>query len=1224
MTPLCSVFRTLGLTFLVLVFAGCREGENPRGPEPPDAAAAGEGEPQAGLLYVAADGRGQLDGVRPEKIYQSIAEAVSAAEPGDTVVVAPGVYHEAVILPPGGDINRPITIRAEFPGWTEMRGSVTVTGWEPVAEYPHVYRAPLEKVARLVVEAGAGKFYREAAGPAMVAEYPGSFFYDPEAKQLLVQPSGDRPIGDCVIEASVLPAALAGREPEPFGARHPIYAGWIIEGLVVWGYYDSGIYIPNADGCEVRDCTAYFCGRGIFFQNAAGSAIRRCRAFSCHTPFNREMGGIAIRGYFAACLLEDNVVHDTPDNGIRFYGAHYGVTMRGNLVHDCRVGLQLKGEPYTRRQLERHLGDFASFRDLPDDLDNLLEGNVAHRPTGGEAALIAHKSVFRRNTAIPVHSAVARGKEDNLELPPEAVGDARFADPEYHDLRLQADSPWRKEDGGAVGSLPYDNSVRFVGPQGDDAAGGDSVAAAWRSLPHALGRLQPGQTLYLLPGVYPAPLDLRGLRAEPDQPTRVRAHGRGRVVIDGEGQAAVGLLVDDCRHLTIEGLSVRGTTEAGVLIRGSAQVLLEENAVFGNAGNGIALAGGNEDISLLTNVVTANEGAGLQIGADTPRLHLSGLTVRGNGVQLSFPGGQPSLWRSDRNNLGAPVARDGTTLHASLGNWRQAGGQDANSGDFDPGFVDAATGDFSLRPHSLSLGRGHLHGAAGTSRVRPDAGRDLSFEGVAVLDVRPDAADLIWETPVRETTRLVAYGTDPENLDRLLVQDLSFHFGHRHAVTLGDLEPGRRYYFRVGDRRLVGTYQPFHSYRYVWPERGPDITKRQYEAVPKEDTFSSRLHNFETPAAAGVDGRVFHVSTDGDDAAAGSAGKPWRTIARACSEARAGDRVVIGAGVYHETIRPLRSGTTDAPIVFEAEPGQRVEINGAREVLPAAVELVGKRNIVIRGLVFHGQREMGFHHADNGQVLVVDSRGILVEDCLFDGRMNYVTSLRIHRSADVTARNNIFVSHHHAVVMSDNSGFLDIDHNSFLGPTELAVYAVRNNRVRITNNIINECLYPKKKLQYRVRVLGNRHLEMDHNCYVFHPDNEERRAVDYGGPRLDLADTPGLPELDTSNRQVRIGIKGDLRRWQEDFGQDRHSVIVENDPGWVHPRVIASLRGRQRKWPDRDFSYPVFGREAVVLRPESVLHRAARHGRAMGASWPPEAAAGVSTAATSDRFEETE
>ena len=81
-----------------------------------------------------------------------------------------------------------------------------------------------------------------------------------------------------------------------------------------------------------------------------------------------------------------------------------------------------------------------------------------------------------------------------------------------------------------------------------------------------------------------------------------------------------------------------------------------------------------------------------------------------------------------------------------------------------------------------------------------------------------------------------------------------------------------------------------------------------------------------------VYGRDYYVAPTGKDSAAGTRFAPFKTIQKAADKARAGDRVIISAGIYRETVRPKNSGKKDAPITFMAVPGQNVVISGADEV----------------------------------------------------------------------------------------------------------------------------------------------------------------------------------------------------------------------------------------------------------------------------------------------------
>ena len=78
--------------------------------------------------------------------------------------------------------------------------------------------------------------------------------------------------------------------------------------------------------------------------------------------------------------------------------------------------------------------------------------------------------------------------------------------------------------------------------------------------------------------------------------------------------------------------------------------------------------------------------------------------------------------------------------------------------------------------------------------------------------------------------------------------------------------------------------------------------------------------------------REYFVATDGDDAAEGSAVKPWRTIQRAADVAKAGDTVTIRGGTYREWVKPAHAGRADAPIVYRAAKGERVVVTGADPV----------------------------------------------------------------------------------------------------------------------------------------------------------------------------------------------------------------------------------------------------------------------------------------------------
>ncbi len=74
---------------------------------------------------------------------------------------------------------------------------------------------------------------------------------------------------------------------------------------------------------------------------------------------------------------------------------------------------------------------------------------------------------------------------------------------------------------------------------------------------------------------------------------------------------------------------------------------------------------------------------------------------------------------------------------------------------------------------------------------------------------------------------------------------------------------------------------------------------------------------------------TFYVSPDGNDAAAGSAEAPWRTISHAARSVAPGSAVDIRGGTYNERVVVEVSGEPGNPITFFAHPGEAVTISGA-------------------------------------------------------------------------------------------------------------------------------------------------------------------------------------------------------------------------------------------------------------------------------------------------------
>lgn len=106
-----------------------------------------------------------------------------------------------------------------------------------------------------------------------------------------------------------------------------------------------------------------------------------------------------------------------------------------------------------------------------------------------------------------------------------------------------------------------------------------------------------------------------------------------------------------------------------------------------------------------------------------------------------------------------------------------------------------------------------------------------------------------------------------------------------------------------------------------------------------------------------IEGRtVFYVSVkDGNDKNPGTEELPWKTIGKAASTLKPGQKVLIKEGIYKEVVKPGTSGLEGSPIIYEAFPGDKVVIDGAfmeskNNFQDAVFKIESKKYITVKGL----------------------------------------------------------------------------------------------------------------------------------------------------------------------------------------------------------------------------------------------------------------------------------
>ncbi|WP_221640638.1 discoidin domain-containing protein [Actinoallomurus bryophytorum] len=79
--------------------------------------------------------------------------------------------------------------------------------------------------------------------------------------------------------------------------------------------------------------------------------------------------------------------------------------------------------------------------------------------------------------------------------------------------------------------------------------------------------------------------------------------------------------------------------------------------------------------------------------------------------------------------------------------------------------------------------------------------------------------------------------------------------------------------------------------------------------------------------------RTIHVAKNGNDANAGTQSAPYLTINKAAQVAEPGDTVVVHSGLYRETVKPARGGTSESTRITYTNAGDgEVTIKGSEEI----------------------------------------------------------------------------------------------------------------------------------------------------------------------------------------------------------------------------------------------------------------------------------------------------
>jgi hypothetical protein len=1070
----------------------------------------------AAEIFVSPRGGDTAAGTTESAPFATIGKGVSALKAGDTLTILPGEYVESVeVRKLVGTKDAPITIRAQREGTVLLRGDVEVTGWKAVAGLDGVFAVKFEKTAQGVADPRTLKHYEPAATATEIGTKPGSFFHEARTGRLLVRTLDARP-------PSVLMVSVTNKN----GIALENCAHITIEGLTFTGYQHAdtsvllgsrtrwGVLAGKSDRIVLRRCTAYLNAGGLCFTTGtANSVIEECFAFG---NASRTIGiSNQILGWGAQdCVFRRNRIEGF--NGAA--GSQDQITFYSNSGHT--------------NLLENNTAIRASFMDKGDASNVRVVGNITTGP----------KPDFYR----PEDASNLRVQYTN----PAKLA-AQFADPVKGDFRLLPDSPQRGKglNGADPGPNPFREEVFFVSPEGDDGAPGLSPAKPWKSLKHAAAKAKPGDTIYLMPGVYEEAL-VPAQSGTAKKPIRFVRRGDGRAILDGKGTLPAGIDLSGLSHIAVEGLVVRNFSQHGVKAETGEGITLSSLLIRGVGGDGVSVTG-IKTLTLKHCFLGSTGGAGLRLA------HCIDATLLGNSFVARLVCDAPTLatlW-SDRNHFAAtaansPLIESAGVAHSSLTAWQRASALDTHSLSGDAAF-DENGGGLALRDDSPLIGRGPLAAAIGPF-CRLSAEQPVAVEQSRLHSATPTTANLECRTPSAPVEITLEWGDTPT-----LGQKRTALAGVDHSFSLTGLQPGATYHasFTTAARE---TRTVFATDRDTLQATGDAA---QAEAI----TFTTPLK----PASA----RTLNVATDGDDRHDGlTRATAWRTINHAASQALAGDTVLVHSGTYDETVIVRGTGSAEAPLTFRTAPGAVVWLTGSDRLRSTAFLIKEKSHVMLDGFRFRDFLSEESSH--KSVVVVIGGSHNTVRRCFYDGRVlsGYMNVfLGMNDSPDALVENCVMILGmgegmslgtcprsvvRHCVFYNNNIRALSV---------MSAVTGSQHDPVSVTHNLFCAVI-PAKGRSAFIRTRQLRNLVSDHNAYFDRIAESERSIVEtmfIGETKVGQRKPGSYDNMDFTLAAIRTETGNEKHSL---FGNPGLPVVKELSPCYDKDTPANNERTWQGKW----------------------------------------------------------
>ncbi len=472
----------------------------------PDGADAGPFQYEANIYYVAPDGNDSGDGLSIEAAWRSLDRAAEALEPGDTLYIEPGTYHQSLRLTGGSDdAAEPIAIRGRGAGKVVIEGPGRIEGARHIELERLNFADTVNVVASETVRFKNSRF----AGSA---------------------------------------ASLEADRVNDLRVTHCEFTG-----------FDNAAIV-------LRDSTGVFL-QGNLFDNAHGPAVRtettRAIRYSDYNSYRDAAAAWAVAGSAWSTGQLDRAGFDrhaselTPryemDGGVPVLQNPDAFTVDGPM--GAAIGVYLPQHRFTDSDELRVDGPHVhSVTHTTANLEWWASSRETFTVRWGRTPAVENSE-----TLSPINPWHPQGHHLDHYTSYSLIG--LEPDTEYH-FQIE-------HDGAVLDTLSFttvaaSQSPRtlYVAPDGDDANSGQDRQSAWRTLTHAAGQTRPGDTVKIAGGVYNELVRVRAT-GEANAPITFTPIPGEKVVFDGQDRLHSGFNVFNKAHIHLDGIYFRNFDRTG-------------------------------------------------------------------------------------------------------------------------------------------------------------------------------------------------------------------------------------------------------------------------------------------------------------------------------------------------------------------------------------------------------------------------------------------------------------------------------------------------------------------------------------------------------------------------------------------------------------------------------------------------------------------------------------